>query len=57
MIMDRKNNMIFEIPENAIKKRSDVCIVCCHDPKEKSGGCYAYGEKVRNSHQYIYYSY
>jgi hypothetical protein len=29
------------------------CIVCGYDKKEKSTGCYIYGQKVGDNHQYI----
>jgi len=50
--------MKLEVPKHWVKKRSDICIVCAHNPKEESwnqGGCYAYGKFVRKNHQYIYF--
>lgn len=38
-----------------VKKRSDMCIVCGHNPREKSVGCFYWLKKVSNRHQYIYY--
>jgi len=50
-------NMKLEIPKHWVKKRSDVCIVCGFNPKdrEKSIGCFHYGKKIANRHQYLYF--
>lgn len=52
-------NFIFTIPKNAVKKRSDVCIVCCYDPKTREKRkCACQGSIInKGRHQYIYYDY
>jgi len=52
MIKDTKD---FEGSQKPPRLKSDLCIVCAHNPREKSTGCYHWGKKVSNRHQYIYY--